>query len=198
LVSSDMLTMEHYRSFIGQLEQKGVDLSHVKIAKSVLVSLHLFAPPCIRLLPAIKLLYALQAFLPKPNHADKQTLWGLSKYSHFTKTNKDLASKFKAALHLPHSQTEQEKSDDVEKNADREEVDHQERIRKVREVEKEPAGDGKEEKVRQALFGDDGLTNGKQVEGNLASGEGEEKVREAVEEEEGREKKRDQTGVQVS
>jgi hypothetical protein len=29
---------QHYRSFIGQLEQKGVDLSHVKIAKSVLVS----------------------------------------------------------------------------------------------------------------------------------------------------------------
>jgi len=29
---------QHYRSFVGQLEQKGVDLSHVKIAKSVLVS----------------------------------------------------------------------------------------------------------------------------------------------------------------
>jgi hypothetical protein len=140
----------------------------------------------------------INTFFPFPNYADKQTLWGLSKYSHFTKTNKDLASKFKAALHLPHSQTEQEKSDDVEKNAEREEVDHQERIRKVREVEKEPAGDGKEEKVREALFGDDGLKEGKQVRVDLGSGEGEEKVKEALEEEEGREKKRDQTGVQVS
>jgi hypothetical protein len=33
-----MAENQHYRSFIGQLEQKGVDLSHVKIAKSVLVS----------------------------------------------------------------------------------------------------------------------------------------------------------------
>jgi hypothetical protein len=48
------------------------------------------------------------------------------------------------------------------------------------------------------LFGDDGLKEGKQVRVDLGSGEGEEKVKEALEEEEGREKKRDQTGVQVS
>ena len=35
---------QHYRSFVGQLEQKGVDLSHVKIAKSVLVSVPLSNP----------------------------------------------------------------------------------------------------------------------------------------------------------
>jgi len=35
---------QHYRSFVGQLEQKGVDLSHVKIAKSVLVSAFRFRP----------------------------------------------------------------------------------------------------------------------------------------------------------
>ena len=133
------------------------------------------------------------------NSLTEQTLWGLSKYSHFTKANKDLASKFKAALHLPHSQTEREKSEEVTRNADREEIDHQERMRKVREVEKEPSGEGKEEKVREALFGDDGLKEGREKEvEDLRDGEGEEKVREAVEEEEGRERMRDQTGVHVS
>lgn len=33
-----MHSVQSFRSFIGQLEAKGVDLSHVKIAKSVLVS----------------------------------------------------------------------------------------------------------------------------------------------------------------
>lgn len=34
-----MHSVKGFRSFIGQLEAKGVDLSHVKIAKSVLVSI---------------------------------------------------------------------------------------------------------------------------------------------------------------
>ena len=72
-------------------------------------------------------------------------------------------------------------------------------MRKVHEVEKEPNGEGKEEKVREALFGDDGLKEGPEKElGDLRDGEGDEKVREAVEEEEGRERRRDQTGVHVS
>lgn len=33
-----MHSVKSFRSFISQLESKGVDLSHVKIAKSVLVS----------------------------------------------------------------------------------------------------------------------------------------------------------------
>jgi hypothetical protein len=118
----------------------------------------------------------------------------LSKYSHFTKANKDLASRFKAALHLPHGQTEKEKSDEVRENADREEKIHQERMRKVHEIEKEPSRDGKEEKVREALFGDDGLEDREERRGEL-EGEDAERVRKAVEEEEEREKTRDQQGV---
>jgi hypothetical protein len=30
--------MQHYKAFIAQLEDKGADLSHVKVGKSVLVS----------------------------------------------------------------------------------------------------------------------------------------------------------------
>lgn len=48
-------SIEHFRAFIAQLEAKGADLSHIKIAKSVLVSIPT-ASSC-RL-------------------ADSQTLWG--------------------------------------------------------------------------------------------------------------------------
>lgn len=163
------------------MEQKGVDLSHVKIAKSVLVSRAL-----LNISPRIR-----------RTKVTFQTLWGLSKYSHFTKANKDLASKFKAALHLPHGQTEQEKSDEVRQNADREEKDHQERMRKVREVEREPSGDGKEAKVQEALFGDGGLEAGRHSDMDIADGEGEQRVRDAVEEEEDRIRRRDQRDVKV-
>lgn len=33
---------QHYRAFIAQLENKGADLSHVKVGKSVMVSFRLF------------------------------------------------------------------------------------------------------------------------------------------------------------
>ena len=127
--------------------------------------------------------------------ADDKTLWGLSKYTHFTKTNKDLASKFKAVLHLPHKQTEKEKSEEVRENAEKEERDHQERMRKVREVEREPSREGKEEKVKEALFGDDGLEEGKHEEDGVLT---EKRVKEAVEDKEGRERRNDQREVGVS
>jgi hypothetical protein len=132
-------------------------------------------------------------FIQVNSRADEQTLWGLSKYSHFTKTNKDLAQKFKAILHLPHKPTEKEKSEEVRENAEKEERDHQERMRKVHEVEREPSREGKEEKVREALFGDDGLEKGEEG-GELT----EERVREAVDEKEEREKTRDQSGVGIA
>jgi hypothetical protein len=67
-------------------------------------------------------------------------------------------------------------------------------MRKVHEIEKEPSRDGKEEKVREALFGDDGLEDREERRGEL-KGEDAERVRKAVEEEEEREKTRDQQGV---
>ncbi|WVQ78707.1 hypothetical protein IAT38_000794 [Cryptococcus sp. DSM 104549] len=94
-------SIENFRSFIGQLEGKGVDLSHVKIAKSVL------------------------------------SLWGLSKYSHFTKAQQNLLTHIQRALHLSHAPTEEEKSEQVRQNAEREEAEHQERMRRVWEAERE-------------------------------------------------------------
>lgn len=118
-----------------------------------------------------------------------------------------MSSKFKAALHLPHEPTEQEKSDAVRANADREEKDHQERIRKVRAVEDEPTSDGKEEKVKEALFGEEGL---KEQSGHPDSdswkpervdgtgGKGEECVKRIVSDVEDDQRVRDQKPVQIN
>lgn len=81
----------------------------------------------------------------------------------------------------------------MRENAEKEERDHQERMRKVREVEREPSREGKEEKVKEALFGDDGLEEGEE-EGVLT----EKRVREAFEDKERREKRDDQQGVGIS
>nr|XP_019050292.1 IQ domain-containing calmodulin-binding protein [Kwoniella bestiolae CBS 10118]OCF29222.1 IQ domain-containing calmodulin-binding protein [Kwoniella bestiolae CBS 10118] len=94
-------SIEHYRAFIGQLENRGVDLSHVKIAKSVL------------------------------------SLWGLSKYARFTKREQNLISTLKKTLHLSHEPTEEEKSAELQANAEREEQEHQERMKKVHQAEEE-------------------------------------------------------------
>ncbi|OCF30327.1 IQ domain-containing calmodulin-binding protein [Kwoniella heveanensis BCC8398] len=94
-------SIEHYRAFIGQLENRGVDLSHVKIAKSVL------------------------------------SLWGLSRYAQVTKKEQNLMTHLRRALHLSHEATEEEKSAKLQKNAEREEREHQERMRAVKEAERE-------------------------------------------------------------
>lgn len=163
-----------------------MDLSHVKIAKSVLVS-----PQSSRMYSEAKL---------------TQSLWGLSKYSRFTKANKDLSSKLKAALHLPHAPTEQEKSDEVRANADREERDHQERMRKVRAVEQEPTSEGKEEKVKEALFGDEGLKsqsrdpNSEEWKPELVDGtggKGEDCIKKIVSDVEDDQRRRDQKPIQI-
>jgi hypothetical protein len=77
-------------------------------------------------------------------------------------------------------------------------------MRKVREVEKEPSGDGKEAKVKEALFGEGGLKDagtdkdsGQPEMKDLKEGEGEQYVRDAVEEEEDRIRRRDQRDVNV-
>lgn len=169
-----------------------MDLSHVKIAKSVLVRYPYLIVAVVRGSSVL---------------TQGQSLWGLSKYGRFTKANKDLSSKFKAALHLPHPPTEQEKSDEVRANAEREERDHQERIRKVHAIEQEPSEEGKEEQVKEALFGEDGLQHQSrtpevrdatpdQVDGT--GGKGEECIKKVVEDVEGEQKRRDQRGIQVN
>ncbi|KAK8861514.1 hypothetical protein IAR55_002335 [Kwoniella newhampshirensis] len=115
-------SIEHYRAFIAQLESKGVDLSHVKLAKSVL------------------------------------SLWGLSKYSHFTKKQRGLFTHFKRGLHLSHEPTEEEKSAELQRNAQREEEEHQERMRKVQKAEEEHSGAEEDEKRKvrkEVLYGDE-------------------------------------------
>ncbi|WWD16577.1 hypothetical protein CI109_101005 [Kwoniella shandongensis] len=106
-------SIDHYRAFIAQLESKGVDLSHVKLAKSVL------------------------------------SLWGLSKYSRTVKKQQNLLTHFKRGLHLSHEPTEEEKSAELQENAEREEAEHQERMKKVKEAEREVADEGQgEEEMR--------------------------------------------------
>ncbi|WWC87802.1 uncharacterized protein L201_002694 [Kwoniella dendrophila CBS 6074] len=94
-------SIEHFRAFIGQLEDRGVDLSHIKIAKSVL------------------------------------SLWGLSKYAEITKKEQSMISHIKKALHLKHEPTEEEKSAELKANAEREEEQHQERMRRIHTAENE-------------------------------------------------------------
>ncbi|WVO13258.1 hypothetical protein L204_100871 [Cryptococcus depauperatus] len=123
-------TIDNFRWFIAQLEHKGADLSHVKIAKSVM------------------------------------SLWGLSKYTKFTKAQQNLVTHISRALHLSHESTEQEKSAELQKNAEREEKEHQERMQKVRSAEEDAKklaaeeGDDEEEEMakirearRQILYG---------------------------------------------
>ncbi|WWD05811.1 hypothetical protein V865_003894 [Kwoniella europaea PYCC6329] len=94
-------SIEHFRAFIGQLENRGVDLSHVKIAKSVL------------------------------------SLWGLSKYAKITKREQNFISTIKHALHISSEPTEEEKSAELKANAEREEKEHQERMKRVHIAEEE-------------------------------------------------------------
>ena len=71
-----------------------------------------------------------------------------------TKGQKDLTSRFKSVLGMPHEPTEAEKSEALQKNADREEREHQERIKAVHEAEKEqPSEEGKEKVRKEVLFG---------------------------------------------
>ncbi|WRT65622.1 uncharacterized protein IL334_002567 [Kwoniella shivajii] len=94
-------SIEHYRAFIGQLEGRGVDLSHIKIAKSVL------------------------------------SLWGLSKYAQVTKREQSILTHIRRALHLSHEATEEEKSAALQENAEKEEKEHQERMKAVHEAEEQ-------------------------------------------------------------
>jgi hypothetical protein len=68
-------------------------------------------------------------------------------------------------------------------------------MRKVHEVEREPSREGKEEKVKEALFGDGGLEKDRHDEDGVLT---EKRVKEVVEDQEGRERRRDQKGVGVS
>ncbi|ODN76749.1 hypothetical protein L202_05364 [Cryptococcus amylolentus CBS 6039] len=92
-------SIDNFRSFIAQLEGLGIDLSHVKVAKSVL------------------------------------SLWGLSKYSKATKAQKDVFTHMARALHLSHNPTEEEKSQAVKDNAEREDREHMERMQRLKEAE---------------------------------------------------------------
>lgn len=67
-------------------------------------------------------------------------------------------------------------------------------MRKVHEVEREPSREGKEQKVKEALFGDDGLQKDHEEDGVLT----EKRVRDAVEDKEGQERRKDQSGVGIS
>ncbi|WVR03884.1 hypothetical protein IAU60_000883 [Kwoniella sp. DSM 27419] len=100
-------SIEHFRAFITQLETRGVDLSHVKMAKSVL------------------------------------SLWGLSKYAQVTKKEHDVMTHIRRALHISHELTEKEKSAELQENAEREEREHQERMRAVDDAEKQRGGEGR-------------------------------------------------------
>jgi hypothetical protein len=79
----------------------------------------------------------------------------LSKYSALTRGQKDLASKFKSALGMSHEPTEAEKSEELQRNAEREERDHQRRIEAVHEAEKkETSEEGKEKARKEVLYGE--------------------------------------------
>jgi hypothetical protein len=68
-------------------------------------------------------------------------------------------------------------------------------MRKVHEVEREPSREGKEEKVKEALFGDDGLEKDRHDEDGVLT---EKRVKEVVEDQEGRERRMDQKGIGLS
>ena len=141
-------TIQHYRAFIAQLEAKGADLSHVKIAKSVWVSgfTHIAGAEL------MSSCYGGQSWVVEGG--DSMTDCRLSKYSAFVKGEKDLSAKFKKALGLPHPPTEAEKSAELEKNAQREEAEHQERLRQVKLAEEEEQSEeGKTRARREVLYG---------------------------------------------
>jgi Ni/Co efflux regulator RcnB len=78
----------------------------------------------------------------------------LSKYAAITKGEKDLASRFKGALGLSGKPTEQEKSEELRRNAEREEAEHQNRMHKLGEAEeKEHSEEGKERVRKEVLYG---------------------------------------------
>jgi hypothetical protein len=55
---------------------------------------------------------------------------------------------------MPHEPTEAEKSEELQRNAEREEREHQERIKAVLDAEREQLSDGDKKKVRkEVLFG---------------------------------------------
>ncbi|WVF67126.1 hypothetical protein IAT40_001871 [Kwoniella sp. CBS 6097] len=119
-------SIEHYRAFIAQLENRGIDLSHVKIAKSVL------------------------------------SLWGLSKYAQVTKKEQNLVTHIRRALHLSHEPTEEEKSAELQRNAEREEREHQERMKAVKEAEAEGGfgNDPEDKDISRGTKGTDGIEYG--------------------------------------
>lgn len=83
-----------------------------------------------------------------------QLLWGLSHYAAATKQQKDLVSKFKSALGLPHPPTEAEKSAELQKNAEREEQEHQDRLKAVKEAEDGVGGEEEKHRVKkEVLYG---------------------------------------------
>ena len=78
----------------------------------------------------------------------------LSKYAAVTKGQKDLISKFKSALGLPHPPTEAEKSEALQKNAEKEEQEHQDRIKAVNEAERgENDDEARARARREVLYG---------------------------------------------
>jgi len=78
----------------------------------------------------------------------------LSKYAAVTKGQKDLANRFKAAVGLSHKPTEAEKSEELQKNAEREEREHQERMKAVHEAEAQAPDEEARAQVRkEVLYG---------------------------------------------
>ncbi|GFZ42631.1 hypothetical protein JCM24511_00348 [Saitozyma sp. JCM 24511] len=129
-------TIQHYRSFIAQLENKGVDLSHVKMGKSVLTS------------PALWTAGSSWRYAATADYAR------LSKYSAISKGQKDLGKRFKRVVGISNEKTEQEKSEELEQNAAREEAEHMERTRQVWEAEEaEESEEGKERARKEVLYG---------------------------------------------
>lgn len=123
-----------------------MDLSHVKIAKSVLVSDAVMSE-------------GLQLMIVTLGVCHFHRLRGsahnrLSKYAAATKTQKDLSSRLKAALHLPHPPTEMEKSEETKRNAQAYEEEHQERVKELNEAERGKHGEERMDARMEVLYGD--------------------------------------------
>ena len=87
-------------------------------------------------------------------HRDDPSDISLSKYAAVTKGQKDLTSRFKSVLGMAHDPTEAEKSEELQRNAEKEDQEHQDRIKAVYAAENEQESEEGKQKVRkEVLFG---------------------------------------------
>ena len=140
------------------MEDKGADLSHVKLAKSVLVCLPILTGP-----PQADNIFHSHyggQYISKRNSvvdcalSSADTRLRLSEYAKVTKAEKDVFSRFKSALGLSHEPTEEEKSRKLKENAEAEEAEHQARLQRIKSAEQEEdSEEGRRRVRREILYG---------------------------------------------